>query len=184
MEIIIGIVILALLVLVFVYNGLISKKNEVENSLSGIEVQLTKRYDLIPNLVSSVQKYMEHEKEVLTELTELRAKALNSSRGSNEEIELNNKISQGLARVVLSAENYPDLKSSDNFIQLQRSLNEVEEQLAAARRGFNSAVTSYNNGLEMFPSNVIANYLGLQRKELFQAPDVKRSDITVKDLFS
>tara|TARA_R110002072_G_scaffold1989_1_gene16239 strand:- start:12921 stop:13475 length:555 start_codon:yes stop_codon:yes gene_type:complete len=184
MEFVLGVVILTLIVLVLIYNGLISRKNEVENSMSGIEVQLTKRYDLIPNLVSSVEKYMEHEKEVLNDLTELRVKALNASRGSNDEININNKISQGLARIVLSAENYPDLKASSNFVQLQRSLNEVEEQLAAARRGFNSAVTAYNNGLEMFPSNFIASVLGMQRKDLFQAPDFKKSDIKVKDLFS
>lgn len=184
MEFIIGLFILSFVILVLVYNGLISRKNEVENSLSGIEVQLTKRYDLIPNIVASVKEFMEHEKDVLTNLTELRTKALNASRGSNEEITLNNQISQGLARVVLNAENYPDLKSNDNFIQLQRSLNEVEEQLAAARRGFNSAVTSYNNGLEMFPSNFIASVMGMQRKELFQAPDFKKADINVKDLFS
>lgn len=184
MEFIIGLFILSFVILVLVYNRLISQKNEVENSLSGIEVQLTKRYDLIPNIIASVKEFIEHEKDVLTNLTELRTKALNASRDSNEEITLNNQISQKLAQVVLNAENYPDLKSNDNFIQLQRSLNEVEEQLTTARKEFNSAVTSYNNSLEMFPSNFIASVMGMQRKELFQAPDFKKADINVKDLFS
>jgi LemA protein len=181
--IIVGIVVVFIFICIIIRNGVIGKKNQVENSFAGIDVQLTKRYDLIPNLVTAVKEYMNHEKETLTQLTELRTRAVNSNIDNNEKIKLDNQISSSLGKIMVSVENYPDLKSNTNFIQLQSSLNEVEEQLAAARRFFNSSVTDYNNALEMFPSSIFASQLNYQRKELFIAPDIKRADVSLKELF-
>lgn len=173
-----------LLIFFMIYNGLIGKKNDVENSFAGIDVQLTKRYDLIPNLVETVKQYMQHEKDVLTQVTELRTKALSSGLSTDEKINIDNKISGAMGKIMVAVENYPDLKASQNFDQLQRSFNEVEEQLSAARRSFNAAVTEFNNGVEMFPSSIVAGMLNYKSKELFVAPEYKRADINVKNLFN
>jgi LemA protein len=179
---IVGIVVIILFAVVM-NNSVIGKKNEVENSYSGIDVQMTKRYDLIPNIVSTVKQYVEHEKETLTKLTELRTKALSPNMPVNDKIKTDNEISKVLGGLMISVENYPDLKANENFMHLQRTLNEVEEQLAAARRFYNSAVTEYNNALEMFPSNIFASRLRYEKRDLFIAPDVKKQDINVAALF-
>jgi LemA protein len=170
------------IVFFLIYNGLIGKKNDVENAWAGIDVQLTKRYDLIPNLVETVKQYMQHEKETLTNLTAMRTKAM-GTLDPNKKVELDNQISKGLEQIMVSVENYPDLKASSNMQTLQHSLNEVEEQLAASRRSFNAAITSYNNGVQMFPSNIIAGVLGYARKELFITPEHKKVNVDIKNLF-
>ena len=130
------------------YNSLVDKKNQVENAFGGMDVQLKKRYDLIPNLISSVKTYMRHESDTLTEITELRTKALSGGLSNDDKVDLDNKITSKLGGIMVAVENYPDLKASDNFIQLQRSLNEVEEQISASRRSYNASVTDLNNGIE------------------------------------
>ena len=182
--IIIGIVIVILVVLAIMYNSLINKKNQVENSFGGMDVQLKKRYDLIPNLISSVKTYMKHEADVLTKITELRTKALSNDISDEEKVDLDNKISSHLGGIMVAVENYPDLKASDNFIQLQRSLNEVEEQISASRRSYNAAVTNYNNGVEMFPTNIMSNLMGYHRKKVFDIPELQRDNVNVENLFN
>ena len=171
------------LMIISLYNSLINKKNRVENAFAGIDVQLTKRYDLIPNLVSTVQKYMKHERETLTEITAMRARAVSGNLSDNEKVALDNQISTALSGIMIAVENYPDLKASQNFLQLQASLNEIEEQLSAARRAFNAMVTEYNNSVQMFPSNIMASYMNLEERNWFEAPEVKKGDINVKELF-
>jgi LemA protein len=183
MLVIVGSIVVVVFLIITIRNSVIGKKNQVENSYAGIDVQLTKRYDLIPNLVTAVKQYMTHEKETLTKLTELRARATQPNLESNQKIKVDNEISNVLGGLMVSVENYPDLKASDNFIQLQRSLNEIEEQLAASRRFFNTAVTNYNNALEMFPTSYFASNLGYQRRELFIAPEIKRQDVKIDKLF-
>ena len=102
----------------------------------------------------------------------------------NKKVDLDNKITSHLGGIMVAVENYPDLKASDNFIQLQRSLNEVEEQISASRRSYNAAVTDYNNGVEMFPTNLIAGMMSLKRKYVFEIPDVQRENVDVEDLFN
>jgi LemA protein len=174
------------LVLIFVvlYNSLVGKKNQVENAFAGMDAQLKKRYDLIPNLVAAVQKYMNHEKSTLEELTTLRTKALSGNLSSNERVDIDNKISKVLGGVMVAVENYPNLKASDNFVQLQGSLNEVEEQISASRRAFNAAVTSYNNGIEMFPTNIVASMMGYDRKQVFEISEAERQNVNVGALFN
>jgi len=171
------------LFLVFIYNGLIRKKNEVNNAFGGIDVQLKKRYDLIPNLVSTVQQYASHEKELLEKVTNLRTQAVSGNNTDNERVNLDNQISGALRSIMVSVENYPDLKANTNFLDLQRALNETESQISAARRAYNAAVTDFNNGIETFPGNLMASSMNLSRKEVFEIPETEKQNVNVKDLF-
>ena len=173
-----------LLLLVFIYNGLVAKKNKVEESESDIDVMLKKRFDLIPNLVETVKAYMSHERETLVELTELRSQAQRGGLSMSEQNEIASKVSRMGRGLMIQVENYPDLKASNNFLQLQASWNEVEEQLAASRRGFNAAVNSYNNGLEQFPSNIMAQMMNYVTKEYIEVPEEEKGNISAKELFN
>ena len=183
MYIILGVVLGLAVIIAMMYNGLINKKNQVENAFGGMDAQLKKRYDLIPNLISSVQTYMKHESDTLTEITELRTKAISGGLSNDDKVDLDNKITSKLGGIMVAVENYPDLKASDNFIQLQRSLNEVEEQISASRRSYNASVTDLNNGIEKFPSNIIAGMMNLARKEVFEIPETQRENVDVGNLF-
>ncbi len=180
------IIILAVVVLMVVvmYNSLIGKKNQVDNAFASIDVMLKKRYDLIPNLVSAVKTYMQHEKSVLTEITELRSKAMQSGLSDDEKIQLDNKISRALGGIMVAVENYPQLKANENFMHLQASLNEIEEQISAARRSYNASVTDYNNAIEMFPTNIFASMMGYKRKTLFEITEAERKNVDVNALFN
>lgn len=179
----IAIVLLVLLWLFSTYNGLIRRRNEVDNAFSGMDVQLKKRYDLIPNLVATVKQYAQHEREVLTKVTEMRAQAMNGNLAPDERVALDNKISAAMRNIMVAVEQYPDLKANENFMNLQRSLNEIEAQISAARRTYNAVITEYNNAIQVFPSNIIANSMGFQKKEVFVIPDTERVNPQVADLF-
>lgn len=182
--IIIGAIVLALLAGLIIYNTLIGKKNAVENSFATIDVQLKQRHDLIPNLIATVKNYMTHERGTLEELTRLRTQALSGSQlGSNERVQVESQISKALSGVMVAVENYPQLKADSAFVNLQRSLNEIEAQISAARRTFNAAVTDYNNAIEMFPSSLFAGMLGYSRKQVFEAAEVERASPDVDKLF-
>lgn len=181
-EILIGLgIVVAIIVLV--YNFLVGKKNQVDNIFGSVDTILKKRYNLIPNLVATVEKYMEHERGTLEKVTELRAKAMKGDVSDDEKVSLNNMISSALGGIMVAVENYPELKANENFMHLQRSLNEIEEQISAARRAYNQAVTDYNNAIEMFPSNIVAGYLSYKRKRVFEVEDTQRENPNVKDLF-
>lgn len=137
------------LVVLLMHNSLVGKKNAVENAFGSIDAMCKKRYDLIPNLVASVKSYMEHESGTLERMVELRNQARSGTPTPDETVRLNNEITSALGRLIVAVEDYPDLKASDNFMQLQRALNEAEEQLSASRRAFNAAVTDYNNAVGM-----------------------------------
>jgi LemA protein len=183
MLFIIGLLIVVVITFFVMYNTLVRKKNQVEYAFAGIDALLKKRYDLIPNLVSTVKQYMQHEAGVLTEITELRAKAASGGLSTDEAVDLNNKIGRALGGIMVAVENYPDLKASTNFQQLQRSLNEIEEQISAARRAFNASVTDFNNAVEMFPTNLMAGVMGYKRRKLFEIPEVERNNVNVGELF-
>ena len=142
-----------LLFCIFIYNSLVGKRNQAENAFATIDVMLKKRYDLIPNLVTIAKQYAEHEKEVFTKVAQIRNQNYKEMT-DNDKMELDKTFNQAGERLIVLAESYPELKASENFLQLQRSLNETEEQLAAARRTYNAAVTDYNNKVESFPSNL------------------------------
>lgn len=184
LMIILGVVLLILIIIISMYNGLINKRNQVDNIFGSLDAMLKKRYDLIPNLIASVQEYMKHEKGTLTQLTEIRAKAMSANISNDEKVALNNEMNKILGAIKLSVENYPDLKASQNFIELQGSLNEVEEQISAARRAFNAVVTEYNNAVQMFPSNIMASIMGLKSKQVFVIDESERKNVDVKSLFN
>ena len=184
MYIILGVAIGLAIIIAIMYNGLINKKNQVENAFGGMDAQLKKRYDLIPNLISSVQTYMKHEADTLTQITELRTKAVSGNVSDEEKVDLDNMITSKLGGIMVAVENYPDLKASENFNQLQRSLNEVEEQISASRRAYNATVTSYNNGVEMFPTNILAGMMKMTHKNVFEIPKTQRENVNVGDLFN
>ncbi len=174
---------LILLSIVFMYNTLISKKNQVENIFAGLDAILKKRYDLLPNLVASVKEYMVHERITLEKITELRTKALGGNLDNATKIALEKQLSSMLGNLMVAVENYPTLKANENFLHLQGTLNELEEQISAARRAYNQSVTDYNNAIEMFPTNFMANLMKLERKEVFSVPSSERANVDVKNLF-
>jgi len=176
--------VLILFIIIGLYNSLVRKKNDVENAFASIDVMLKKRYDLIPNLVETVKGYMKHEKSLLTELTALRTQALSGEISNEDRVVLENKITKGMSGLMVSVENYPDLKASQNFLQLQGAWNEVEEQISASRRAFNAMVTTFNNSVETFPSNIMAGIMNYKRRTLFEIPETERQNVNAKDLFS
>ena len=179
-------IILAILILILLlmYNSLVNKKNQVENIFASVDTQLKKRYDLIPNLIASVSKYMEHEKYLLENVTSLRTRAIKPDISNIEKINLDNKVTSALGSLMIAVEAYPDLKANENVMHLQSSLNEVEEQISASRRAYNQVVTDYNNAIEMIPSNFMAKAMNYKRKEVFVIDNAQRQNVDVKELFN
>lgn len=184
MTIVLGVTLILLFIIVSIYNGLINKKNSVKESESSVDVMLKKRHDLIPNLVAAVQKYMQHEKGVLTEITQLRTQLKRGGLSEADKFALENTLTSKLSGIMVSVENYPDLKASDNFQQLQRALNEIEEQISASRRSYNAAVKSLNNCIEMFPSSIVAGMMNLEKRPFFEITNIERANPDVSTLFS
>jgi LemA protein len=169
---------------IVIYNGLIRQKNEVENAYGSIDTLLKKRCDLIPNLVSTVQQAMNFEKSILTEISRLRSQVLASRFDAERRMPLENQLSQAMTTLIGTIEAYPDLKANRNLLHLQGTLLEVEEQISAGRRFYNRAVTDYNNGIEMFPSNMIASAMRYGRKAVFEASESDRNNVNVSQLFT
>ena len=180
---IIGVVVLIIVLLIAayigIYNGLVVAKQKVKNAWSQIEVQLQKRFDLVPNLVETVKGYAKHEKEVLDKVTELRS-SWASAKTNSEKVEVENQFAGALKTIMAVAENYPELKASENFLNLQKNLTKMEDQLQAARRLYNTDVTSYNTTLQTFPSNIIAGFFGFKEEELFQLEPGKEQNVNVE----
>ena len=149
------------------YNGLVTSRNKVKNAWSQIDVQLQRRFDLIPNLVESVKGYMEHEKGVLEKVTELRTSWANATTVS-EKAELDSQLSGALKTIMAVSENYPELKANQNFSELQEELRNTENKIAYSRQFYNDSVTMYNNKLEMVPTNIIASFFKFEPSELFK----------------
>ncbi len=170
------------LVLILIYNNLVAKKNQVANAFSSIDVLLKKRFDLIPNLTKTVKRYMQHESDVLTQVTEMRTKALSGHLSDAETVEMDQKVTRALGKIMVAVENYPDLKASETFANLQAALNEVEEQISAARRAYNASVKDYNNALEMFPSSIVAAMMRYPKKTFFEMDIRERQPVDVGQL--
>lgn len=166
-HIILGIVILFALWLVFTYNRLISLRNQVREAWADIEVQLQRRYNLIPNLVETVKGYAKHEREVFQKVTEARSRAM-TAHDPKEKAEAENFLSQTLKSLFAVAENYPQLRASENFLALQRDLTDTEDKIQAARRFYNSLVRDFNIKIETFPNNLIAQRMGFKKAEFFE----------------
>lgn len=176
-----------LLVLFYVlYVSLIKKKNKVKEAVAGIDVQLKKRYDLIPNLLNMAKKFMEHEKGLMTEIVTLRTEAMKKSFNGNpqEIMELDGLIDAKLKDFWLSVENYPDLKSNQTMVQAMQSFNEAEEHIAAARRFYNASVNELKNAVEIFPGNVVASIIGVKADmPFFEATSKEKERIDATEFF-
>jgi LemA protein len=163
------------LFVISLYNRLVRLRNGVENAFASVDVQLKQRCDLIPKVVEAMREYMSHERGTLDELTALREKASASSTATDDRLKIDQQMSGLLRGLMVRAEAYPDLKASETVSMLQRSLNEVEAQIAAARRTFNAAVTVFNTAIEVFPANLVAGPFGFGRRALFEAAANERS---------
>ena len=150
-----------------IYNALVRNRNLVNESWSGIDVQLKRRYDLIPNLVETVKGYAAHEKEVFEKVTQARAGAI-SAGNVREKGQAENMLTQAIRSLFAVAENYPDLKASQNFQDLQKNLNEIEGEIQAARRYYNGCARDYNIAIQVFPNNILANMFGFTPREFFE----------------
>lgn len=178
------ILLIALVVIVLwgiaLFNGLIRLKNRVSEAWSDIDVQLKRRYDLIPNLMETVKGYMQHEEGVLTKVTEARNMAMNAS-GTEAKGKAENALSETLKSLFAVAENYPDLKASQNFLQLQDEISDTENKIQASRRFYNGNVRDFNTKIQVFPNNMIANSLGFKAFEFFEVGNEKeRENVQVK----
>lgn len=163
-----GIIVVVAIIIIAMYNGLVTSRQKVKNAWSQIDVQLQRRFDLIPNFVETVKGYMQHEKDTLTKVTELRTSWANATT-VDEKAELNSQLSGALKTIMAVSENYPDLKANENFKELQEELRNTENKISFSRQFYNDTVTMYNTKLEVFPSNIIANMFAFKPETLFAA---------------
>ena len=173
------VIVLIGIVLVGMYNGLVKLKNRVESAWAQIDVQLKRRYDLIPNLVETVKGYATHEKETLEAVIRARNAGV-SAQGPAQQAEAENQLTGALRSLFALSESYPDLKANQNFLNLQEELTSSEDRIAYARQYYNDAVNSYNTKIESFPSSAIAKRLNYQQREYFEAEGEARGPVDVK----
>jgi LemA protein len=165
--IILGIIAIIVFWIIFIYNSFIRRRNQVDEAWSDIEVQLKRRYDLIPNLIEVVKGYMTHERTTLEKVTEARVAAM-SAKTIKEQAKSEGLLTEALKTLFAVAENYPDLKASQNFLQLQDELSDTENKIQAARRFYNANVRDYNTAIQSFPNNLIAQVFGFKPREFFE----------------
>ncbi len=179
--ILLAIAVVVLIVLAYVamtYNGLVGTRLRVENAWAQIDVQLKRRYDLIPNLVETVKGYAKHEKETLTQITKYRSQLMTGS--VEDKAMANNMLSQALKSLFAVTENYPQLKANENFMALQEELSGTENKISYARTAYNDNVMAFNTSIQVFPSNIIAGMLGFVKKPFFETAEVERENVKVK----
>lgn len=168
--IILGVVVLLVLWAFSVYNGLVSKRNRVDNSYGQIEVQTKRRYDLIPNLVETVKGYASHEQQTFERVVQAR-NAAQAAQGPAEQAQAENFLTGALRQVFALAEAYPELRASENFQRLQTELSDTENKIAVARQIYNDTVLTYNNSVQVAPANILAGMFGFKTREFFEAPE-------------
>ena len=181
------IVILLLLWIWLIYAGLIKKKNNVKEAFSSVDVQLKQRYDLIPNILITANKFMEHERELLNNITALRSQAAKMPADvtrAQEKIDLDNKLSGLMSNLMVAVENYPQLKSDQTMLMAMQSYNEMESHISAARRFYNSSVKELNNAVEIFPSSLVAAMVGIQSAPFFETEEHERQRIDASQYFT
>lgn len=182
-PIIIGVLIFLVVIILtvrFFYNNLVRGRNRVDQSESDIDVQFKRRRELIPNLINAVKGYMKHEKETLTKIVQMRSEAMNAQPNTAEARQAENILGDALKSLFALAEGYPDLKASQNFIQLQEELVDTEDKIQAARRLYNSTLVAYINLLQTFPSNIFAKIFGFKNnRDYFEAEEAEREVVKV-----
>ena len=177
--IIAGVLVLLAFYVVGVYNKLVNARNKVRNQFSQIDVQLKRRADLIPNLVETVKGYAKHEEGTFTAVVEARNKAVNAGT-INEKVEANQELTSALNKLFALAEAYPELKANENFLALQADLKDTEDKITYARQFYNDSAMSFNNLVEMFPSNIVAGLFGFKKFEFFKADEKDKETPEVK----
>lgn len=170
------VLIIILVIVLIIYNQLVTAKNNVKQAESGIDVYLNQRFDLIPNLVECVKSYSKHEKNLFEEIANLRNVYANDKNNIKNAEKLNNKMNQ----LIAVAENYPELKASEQYLNLQKTLTKLESQLQAARRIYNNEVTNYNNKIGVIPSNIVAMIFGFKEAKLFEIEEYKKENVSIK----
>ncbi len=182
--IVLAVVVVLVLWLIMMYNGLIRSRNQVDEATSDIDVQLKRRYDLIPNLVETVKGYMTHERETLVKLTEARTAAMATSNNPQASLadkeRAENQLSGTLKTLFAVTENYPELKASQNFLQLQDEISDTENKIQAARRFYNGNVRDFNTKLQVFPTNMFAGMMHFTKYDFFQAAEAERANVKVQ----
>src|SRR3989344_4441988 len=174
-----AVIIIAIIGLVILlYNSLVQLKVLVDEAWSGIDVQLKRRYDLIPNLVETVKGYAKHEKQTFEKIAELRTSAMNAKTVA-EKGKADGMLTATLKTLFAVAENYPELKANENFLSLQSSLSEIESEVQGARRYYNGTVRDFNTKIMVFPNNLLANMLGFKAREFFQAEEESKANVKV-----
>ena len=175
MEVLIIIVIVILVIILAKYNNLVKARNKVRQAESGVDVYLNQRFDLIPNLVECVKGYSKHEKEIFTEITNLRTTYMKQPKDIKNAEKLNNKMNQ----IIAVAENYPELKANENFAKLSADLTKIEDEIANSRKYYNGAVRELNNEIQMFPGNIVAGVFGFKQANMFEANAEERNNVKV-----
>lgn len=175
----IGVLAAIVLYFIYIYNRFITLRNQAENAWSQIDVQLKRRFDLIPNLIETVKGYVKHEKETLTQITQARTEFLKATNLAGK-AKAENMLEQSLKSIFAVAESYPNLKANENFLQLQEELSGTESKIAYSRQFYNDTVQNFNVKLETFPSNMIGNMFNFQKKEFFEADEKEREPVKVK----
>ena len=179
---IIGIIIVVVLIAIYIvatYNGLVGMRNRVKDQWSQIDVQLKRRFDLIPNLVETVKGYASHEQETLKGVIEARNK-FNVAKTPEEEMKANDQLSNFVSKLFALSEAYPDLKANQNFMSLQSDLKDTEDKIASARQFYNDTVLTLNNKIEMFPSNIVASMFKFTKEPFFEANDESKEAVKVQ----
>jgi LemA protein len=168
--ILVGVLVVLIVVVVGIYNGLITRRNRIDEANGQIQVQLKRRHDLIPNLVNAVKGYMDFEKSVLTQVTQARANAISAgAQGPAAQAQAENALTGALRSLFAVVENYPQLKANENVLSLQEQLATTENQISFSRQHYNASVLDYNNSLQTFPNNMIAGPFGFTKREFFEA---------------
>lgn len=171
-------VILVIGAVIYMYNHLVTLRNRIDNAWSQIDVQLKRRYDLIPNLVETVKGYAAHEKELFENVTKARSSAMNA-QSVGDQAQAENMLSQTLKSLFAVAENYPDLKANQNFMMLQEELSGTESKIAYARQFYNDSVMTYNTSIQRFPTNLMAGMMGFREREYFEIEEAAREAVKV-----
>ena len=177
--VVLGIIVLLALILVFAYNGMVKARNKVDESWSGIDVQLKRRHDLIPNLVETVKGYAAHEKEVFENVSAARSAAI-SAQGPAAQAQAETALSGALGRLFAVAEAYPDLKANQNFLSLQEEITSTEDKIAYSRQFYNDSVLGYNNRIQSFPANLIAGMGNFPPREYFEGDPGEQGPVSVQ----
>jgi len=177
--IIIGIILLVAIYVFITYNGLVQARNIVKEAFSTMDIYLKKRWDLIPNLVEVVKGYMKYEQETFSEIASLRANSY-ENMSIDKKLDVNEQLTQGISKIMAVSENYPELKASENFLQLSRDLTKIEDEIANSRKYYNGSVRILNNKIQMFPSSIVASIFGFKQANMFEASAEEKNNVKVE----